>query len=193
MDGGAWWVAVQGVAEGQTRLSNFPFTFHFHALEKDMATHSSVLAWRIPGMRAWRAAVYGVTQRRTRLKRLSSSSGSQPGLNIRTTLVDFSPGSQDIRHSNYITMPGVICFYNETPQWFQHEATFENRWLACDQFQTCSMYAPKQRAFSTLGTQWRHGGAILVPAWVHSGAILYIQPLGLTCQLFTSSAFPLNQ
>ena len=49
MDGGAWWVAVHGVAEGRTRLSDFTFTFHFHALEKEMATHSSVLAWRIPG------------------------------------------------------------------------------------------------------------------------------------------------
>ena len=49
MDGGAWWAAVHGVAEGQTRLNDFTFTFHFHALEKDMATHSSVLAWRVPG------------------------------------------------------------------------------------------------------------------------------------------------
>ena len=50
MDGGAWWAAVHGVATSRTWLSNFPFTFHFHALEKEMATHSSVLAWRIPGM-----------------------------------------------------------------------------------------------------------------------------------------------
>ena len=49
MDGGAWWAAVHGVAEGRTRLSDFTFTFHFHALEKEMATHSSVLAWRLPG------------------------------------------------------------------------------------------------------------------------------------------------
>ena len=49
MDGGAWWAAVHGVAEGRTRLSDFTFTFYFHALEKEMATHSSVLAWRIPG------------------------------------------------------------------------------------------------------------------------------------------------
>ena len=49
MDEGAWKAAVYGVAEGRTRLSNFTFTFHLHALEKDMATHSSVLAWRIPG------------------------------------------------------------------------------------------------------------------------------------------------
>ena len=49
MDGGAWKVAVHGVTEGRTQLSDFTFTFHFHALEKDMATHSSVLAWRNPG------------------------------------------------------------------------------------------------------------------------------------------------
>ena len=49
MDGGAWKAAVHGVAEGRTRLSDFTFTFHFPALEKEMATHSSVLAWRIPG------------------------------------------------------------------------------------------------------------------------------------------------
>ena len=48
MDGGAWWAAVHGVAKSRTGLSNFTFTFHFHALEKEMATHSSVLAWRIP-------------------------------------------------------------------------------------------------------------------------------------------------
>ena len=49
MDRGAWWAAVHGVAMSRIRLSDFPFTFHFHALEKEMATHSSVLAWRIPG------------------------------------------------------------------------------------------------------------------------------------------------
>ena len=50
MDGGAWKAAVHGVVEGRTQLSDFTSTFHFHALEKEMATHSSVLAWRIPGM-----------------------------------------------------------------------------------------------------------------------------------------------
>ena len=49
MDGGAWWAAVHGVAKSRTRLSDFTFTFHFHALEKEMATHSSILAWRILG------------------------------------------------------------------------------------------------------------------------------------------------
>ena len=50
MDRGAWWVAVLGLAKSRTRLSDLTFTFHFHALEKEMATHSSVLAWKIPGM-----------------------------------------------------------------------------------------------------------------------------------------------
>ena len=49
MDGGDWWAAVHGVAKSGTWLNDFTFTFHFHALEKEMATHSSILAWRIPG------------------------------------------------------------------------------------------------------------------------------------------------
>ena len=82
----AWLAAIYGVAQSQTRLSDFPFTFHFHELEKEMATHSSVLAWRIPGTgslgfsrqehwsglpgesqgrEAWLAAVCGVAQSRT--------------------------------------------------------------------------------------------------------------------------------
>ena len=52
MDGGAWWAAVHGVSKSRAWLSDFTFTFHFPALEKEMATHSSVLAWRIPGMRS---------------------------------------------------------------------------------------------------------------------------------------------
>ena len=85
MDGGAWWAAVHGVAKSRTRLSDFTFTFHMHALEKEMSTHSSVLAWRIPGTgepgsshRGSQAALYGVAQSRTRLKRLSSSSSKKP-------------------------------------------------------------------------------------------------------------------
>ena len=50
MNQGAWWAAVHGVAKSRTRLGDFTFIFHFHALEKEMATYSSVLAWRIPGM-----------------------------------------------------------------------------------------------------------------------------------------------
>ena len=50
-DGKDWWAAIYGVAQSRTRLNDFPFNFHFHALEKEMVTHSSVLAWRTPGMR----------------------------------------------------------------------------------------------------------------------------------------------
>ena len=69
MDGGAWWAAVHGVAGSRTRLSDFTFTFQFYALEKEMATHSSVLGLENPRDRgAWWAAVYGVSQSQTRLK-----------------------------------------------------------------------------------------------------------------------------
>ena len=73
MDRGAWRAAVHGVAEGQTWLGDFTFTFHFHALEKEMATHSSVLgeSW---GRGTWWAAIYGVAQSWTWLKRVSSNS-----------------------------------------------------------------------------------------------------------------------
>ena len=76
MGRGAWWAAVHGVAKSRTQLNDFAFTFHFHPLEKEMATHSNVLAWRISGTGEPGAAVSGVTQRRTRLKRLSSSSSN---------------------------------------------------------------------------------------------------------------------
>ena len=75
MDGEAWKAAAHGVTGGQTRLSDFTFTFHFHALEKEMATHSSVLAWRIPGTgEPGGLPSMGSHRVRTRLKRLSSSS-----------------------------------------------------------------------------------------------------------------------
>ena len=74
MDGGPWWATVHGVAKSRTQLSGFTFTFHFSALEKEMATHSSVLAWRIPGTGEPGGLLsIGVAQSRTRLKRLSSS------------------------------------------------------------------------------------------------------------------------
>ena len=79
MGGGAWQAAVYGVAKSRTGLSIFTFTFHFHTLEKEMATHSSVLAWRIHPRDggAWWAAIYGVAQSGTRLKRHSSSCSSR--------------------------------------------------------------------------------------------------------------------
>ena len=62
MDGGAWWAAVHGVAKSRTGLSDFTFTFHFHALEKEMATHSSVLACRITGMGEAGGSLWGRTE-----------------------------------------------------------------------------------------------------------------------------------
>ena len=76
MDGGAWWAAVHGVTKSWARLSNFTFTFYFHALEKKMATHSSVLAWRIPGTREPGGLPSMGSQSWTRLKPLNSSSSS---------------------------------------------------------------------------------------------------------------------
>ena len=76
MDGGAWKAVVHGIAKGPTGLSDFTFTFHFHVLEKEMATHSSVLAWRIPGMGEPCGLPSMASQSQTRLKRLSSSSSS---------------------------------------------------------------------------------------------------------------------
>ena len=70
----AWCAAVHGVAKSWTQLSNFTFAFHFHALEKAMATHSSVLAWRIPGMGEPGGLLSMGSHSQTRLKRLSSSS-----------------------------------------------------------------------------------------------------------------------
>ena len=74
MDGGAWWAAVYGVPKSWTQLSDFTFTFHFHALEKEMATHSSVLAWRIPGTGEPGGLPSMGLQSWTRMKGLSSSS-----------------------------------------------------------------------------------------------------------------------
>ena len=73
MDGGAWWAAVHGVSKSPARLSDFTFTFHFHALEKEMATHSTILAWRISGTEEPGGLPSLGSQSRTRLKPLSSS------------------------------------------------------------------------------------------------------------------------
>ena len=92
MDAGAWWAIVHGVAKSRTRLSNFTFTFHFHALEKEMATHSSVLAWRIPGM----GEPGGLPSLGShRLMRLSSSSSSSSSIIYYSSLIlGYSNSSQ---------------------------------------------------------------------------------------------------
>ena len=100
MDGGAWWAAVHGVTKSRTRLSNFTFTFHFHALEKEMATHSVFLLENPREGGAWWAAIYGVAQSRTRLKRLSSSSSSNLYLLQELSQLLWFPG----------TLLLVLCF-----------------------------------------------------------------------------------
>ena len=74
MDRGARWATVHGVAKTRTQLSDFPFTFHFHALEREMATHSSILAWRIPGTGEPGGLLSVGSQSQTQLRLLSSSS-----------------------------------------------------------------------------------------------------------------------
>ena len=79
MDGGAWWATVHGVAKSRTRLNDFTLTFHFHALEEEMATHSSVLAWRIPEMGSLVGCRLWVAQSRARLKRLAAAAADGAG------------------------------------------------------------------------------------------------------------------
>ena len=76
MDGGAWWALVHVVAKSRARLNDFTFTFHFHALEKEMVTHSSILAWRIPGTEEPSGLPSMGLQSLTRLKRRRSSSNN---------------------------------------------------------------------------------------------------------------------
>ena len=133
MGGGAWWAAVHGVAKSQTWLSDFPFTFHFHALEKEMATHSSVLVWRIPGMGepGW-ASVYGVAQSRTRLKRLSSSSSILP-------LPFLSPTWNHLfvtcicESTSFLLYSLVVFFQIRSDQSLSHVRLFATPWIAACQ------------------------------------------------------------
>ena len=93
MDGGAWWAAVHGVVKSRTQLRDFTFTFHFHALEKEMATHSSVGLENPRDVGAWWAAVYGVAQSWTRLKWLSRDAGVRKSCRLRRQAAWFNPDS----------------------------------------------------------------------------------------------------
>ena len=106
-DRGAWWAAVYGVAKSRTRLSNFPFTFHFHALEKEMATHSSVLAWRIPGTGEPGGLPSMGLHSRTRLKRLSGSSS----IRMYVYILVHSDLPQDIECSSLCYTVGPCCLF----------------------------------------------------------------------------------
>ena len=82
MDGGAWKAAVHGVAEGRAQLSDFTFTFHFHVLEKEMATHSSVLAWRILSITLLVCAAAAAKSRQSCLTLCDSTDGSPTGSSV---------------------------------------------------------------------------------------------------------------
>ena len=94
MDGGGWWAAVHGVAKNWTRLSNFTLTFHFHALEKEMATHSSVLAWRIPGMeepgRLPSMGSHRVRHNWSNLAAAAAAAAAAVALSVKTEIVCFA-------------------------------------------------------------------------------------------------------
>ena len=109
MDRAAWKVAVYGVAEGRTRLSDFTFTFHFHALKQEMATHSMFLPGESQGQGSLVAAIYGVTQSRTRLKQLSSSSSSSILAHLK------SPRGVSLKICEYLSsshIHGLGCVWN---------------------------------------------------------------------------------
>ena len=91
------WVSQRKINIVFCGTEDFTFTFHFHALEEEMATHSSVLAWRIPGMAGPWAAIYGVSQSWTWLKRLSSSSSSSGEIDIENRLMDMGRGEERVR------------------------------------------------------------------------------------------------
>ena len=95
MAGGAWWAAVHGVAKSPIRLSDFTFTFHFHALEKEMATHSSVLAWRIPG---------------------TEGPGGLPSMGSHRVGHDWSDLAAAAAYKSidlYLIFPGFYCYYKQ--------------------------------------------------------------------------------
>ena len=108
MDRGAWWATVHGVAKSQTRLSDVTFTFHFHALEKEMATHSSVLAWRIPGTGEPGGLPSMGSHSQTRLRRLSSSSSSRT---FSTYLVSIQAFVETPCFGGTKVIPGFVFFF----------------------------------------------------------------------------------
>ena len=137
MDGGAWWAAVHGVMKSWTRLSDFTFTFYSHALEKEMATHSSVLAWRIPGTEE-------PSRLPSQLKRLSSSSSSS-----NSSVTQLCPTLCDPMDCN---MPGFPYHHQllETTQTHVHRVgdAISNHLILCCPLLLLPSIFPSTRVFS---------------------------------------------
>ena len=137
MDGGAWQAAVHGVAKSWTRLSNFTFTFHFHALEKEMATHSSVLAWRIPGTgepggcHLWGRTESDMTevtqqQKQQALASHFTSGSTAPMLSVKIALLSESLGSQSAQETLQLEIFYNLSFcFMKSKQAIKNHCVFE--------------------------------------------------------------------
>ena len=137
MDRGAWWAAVYGVAKSQTWLSDFTFTFHFHALEKEMATHSSVLAWRVPGT-GEPGGLPSLGSHRVRHDWSDLAAREQKGSRNTQTLISDAPetlsqGVSVLKRNIAGSIDLIPSFYLVTWVWFQllgHQHTKSYWWLS---------------------------------------------------------------
>ena len=176
MNGGAWWAAVHGVVKSRTWLSNFTFTFHFHILEKEMATPSSILAWRIPGTRAWWAAIYGVTQNRTWLMWLSSSCRTIMGVSQVALVVTLSARQQK-RHrciEQFFGLCGRGRVWDDLGEWHRnmyniiYEMNRQSRFDAW--YRMLGAGALGWPRGMVWGRRWEWGsgwGTCVYPWWIH--------------------------
>ena len=126
MDRGTWQNTAHGVTKSQTQLSDFPFTFHFHALEKEMATHSNILAWK-QGRAASRATVCGVAQSWTLLKQLSSSSSSSSIMSKKMYIPKFKNTSLLKNAYYHLRFQWAIIFLHSNTKDHWSEVTITNK------------------------------------------------------------------
>ena len=139
-DGGAWRAVVHGIAEGWTWLSDFIFTFHFHAVEKEMAAHSCSCLENSRDGGAWWAAVYGVAQSRTRLKRLSSSSSSSDTsikINFKNIGVDTMSEKGILATSGGGVTSGSFGNTREEERWLKGRLQRNGQWSGRATFWQC--------------------------------------------------------
>ena len=145
---------------GWTQLSDFTFTIHFHALEKEMATHSSVLAWRIP----LQCSCYGVSQSRTRLKRLSSSSSSRPSLFLQPYHIKPLP----VTPAAAAPATSSHCSH-EAPSCLWAFALFLPRILLLRLLSQLTMSYPPYWIMRSLGSESKHGPIYLPSTYQATG------------------------